>query len=226
MLADLARRDGHEWSRSTCSATSTCGAGEPRRDAGGLRALVERRGREPAGSVVYGASFENHPALVARLAERHTLLGNPPDDAARRARSGEARRGAAGRRRSVPADVAHGPRDAAAGCASRCAAAAGPRVRDWRGGRCRRGRSCRSASTGCRARRRPSLTGWTPSFSGLTEQLVGLRAFGVRGYRWCGNVSRAPAGRELRRCSSRRARSARAWRPRFAAGPVRRRFEL
>ena len=31
---------------------------------------------------------------------------------------------------------------------------------------------------------------------GLTEQLVGRRAFGVRGYRWCGNVvpPRLPAG--------------------------------
>jgi hypothetical protein len=29
---------------------------------------------------------------------------------------------------------------------------------------------------------------------GLTEQLVGLRAFGVSGYRWCGNVVAEPAG--------------------------------
>jgi predicted ATP-grasp superfamily ATP-dependent carboligase len=34
---------------------------------------------------------------------------------------------------------------------------------------------------------------------GLTEQLVGLRAFGVRGHRWCGNLvpPRVPAGELL-----------------------------
>src|SRR4051812_36897839 len=44
-----------------------------------LTALVDAAVAEAPGAVVYGASFENHPALVARLAERHALLGNPPE---------------------------------------------------------------------------------------------------------------------------------------------------
>ena len=45
---------------------------------GGLRALVDAALTEPPTSVVYGASFENRPELVARLGERHLILGNAP----------------------------------------------------------------------------------------------------------------------------------------------------
>ena len=149
---------------------------------------------EAPGGVVYGASFENHPALVARLAERHALLGNPPETL--RAVRDPARLGAALRRRSVPADVRRRPVRPAAGCASRCAAAAARACASGAAARCRPGRSCRSASTGSRARRRRSATGWTPSCSGSPSSSSGERAFGVRGYRWCGNLvpPRLPAG--------------------------------
>ena len=73
MLADLAKRDG-------------------------LTALVDVAVAEAPGAVVYGASFENHPALVARLAERHALLGNPPSCAGSRT----ARRWAASRTHGRP----------------------------------------------------------------------------------------------------------------------------
>src|SRR5215210_6740716 len=84
MLADLAMRDGQR-----VVAFDLFGDLDLRRSAsrvvtpselggGGLRALVGAATMEPASGVVYGASFENHPALVARLAERHALLGNPP----------------------------------------------------------------------------------------------------------------------------------------------------
>src|SRR3954468_16055169 len=45
---------------------------------GGLGALAGTAAMEAPGGVVYGASFENHPELVARLAERHALVGNSP----------------------------------------------------------------------------------------------------------------------------------------------------
>ncbi|HMF07296.1 MAG TPA: ATP-grasp domain-containing protein [Methylocella sp.] len=41
-----------------------------------LTALAE--GQDPCG-IVYGAGFEDRPGLLASLAERFTLLGNPPD---------------------------------------------------------------------------------------------------------------------------------------------------
>ena len=41
---------------------------------------------------------------------------------------------------------------------------------------------------GSRARRRRWADGVAAVVLGLTEQLVGRREFGVRGYRWCGNI--------------------------------------
>ena len=92
------------------------------------------------------------------------------------------------------------------------------RARVARRQRCRPGRSCRSASTGSRARRPRSATARDAVVLGLTEQLVGRRAFGVRGYRWCGNLVPPRLPPASAACSSRRARSARAWRPRSRCG--------
>ena len=106
MLADLAVRDGRR-----VIAFDLFGDVDLRRSAnrvvtpselggGGLSALVGAAATEAASGVVYGASFENHPALVARLAERHTLLGNSP--ATLRAVRDPARVGAALRGAGVP----------------------------------------------------------------------------------------------------------------------------
>ena len=133
MLADLAMRAGQR-----VVVFDLFGDLDLRRRAiassrrGDLSALVDAAVAEPPGAVVYGASFENHPALVDRLAERHTLLGNSPGDAARRPRSRPARRRAG--RPPVPATSGTRLRPPAAGCASRCAAAAGSRVQEWRSG--------------------------------------------------------------------------------------------
>ena len=91
MLAELAVREGHDVSRSTVSATSTCSALCPSvsilRDLGGRGGMAELvrggRARSRAERVVYGAGLENRPDLVARLAGGRTLLGCAPDDAAR-----------------------------------------------------------------------------------------------------------------------------------------------
>ena len=79
MLVDLAKRDGRR-----VVALDLFGDLDLRRSASrivkrdGLAALVDVAVAEAPGAVVYGASFENHPGLVARLAERHSLLGNAP----------------------------------------------------------------------------------------------------------------------------------------------------
>src|SRR3954447_21397403 len=81
MLADLAMRDGHRVAAFDLFGDLDLRRGGARvlaRPGGSLTALVDAALQVPARGVVYGASFENHPGLVARLAERHALLGNGP----------------------------------------------------------------------------------------------------------------------------------------------------
>ena len=231
MLADLAMRDGRR-----VVAFDLFGDLDLRRSASRVvtrrrrsSALVDAALEEPPGGVVYGASFENHPALVARLAERHALLGNAPETlrAVRDpARLGAALRDAGSRTRGRPS---RRPADApAAGCASRCAAAAARACASGAAVRCRPGRSCRSASTGVACSAAAVGDGVDAVVLGLTEQLVGQRAFGVRGYRWCGNLvpPRLPAGeREALLDQARAICSCLAARVRVA-GAVRRRLRL
>src|SRR5215216_6251244 len=104
MLADLAIRDGQrvvafdlfgdrDLRRSASRVVTPSGRGD-------LRALVGAAAMEAPSGVVYGAGFENNPALVARLGERHALLGNSPGTL--RAVRNPARMGAALRDAGVP----------------------------------------------------------------------------------------------------------------------------
>jgi predicted ATP-grasp superfamily ATP-dependent carboligase len=186
MLADLAARGGHR-----VVAFDLFGDLDLRRSGARvvtgdrLGALVDAAVAEPAGRVVYGASFENHPALVERLAERHAVLGNAA--AILRAVRDPGRLGTAG----LPY-----PRTLSAPPAERSGrwlrkplrGGGGTRVRAWRGGALPahtvvqehvEGLPCSAAAVG---------DGADAVLLGITEQLVGERAFGVGGYRWCGNL--------------------------------------
>jgi predicted ATP-grasp superfamily ATP-dependent carboligase len=181
MLADLARRD--------VVAFDLFGDLDLRAGrvvtAGGLKALVDAAVAEPPGSVVYGASFENHPALVARLAERHTVLGNPPETL--RAVRDPQRLAAAlpdfpRTSLTVPVDrTVRWLRKPLRG-------GGGTRVRDWRGGALGPGTYLQARLDGLPCSAAAVADGRDAVVLGLTEQLVGRRAFGVRGYRWCGNI--------------------------------------
>jgi predicted ATP-grasp superfamily ATP-dependent carboligase len=198
MLADLAMRDGQR-----VVAFDLFGDLDLRRSAtrvvrrDGLTALVDAAVGMRAGGVVYGASFENHPALVARLGEGHALLGNTPQTL-----------------RSVrdPQRLAAALRDAGLGYPRTLAAApdersgrwlrkplrggGGTRVRAWRGGALPAGTVVQERVDGVACSAAAVGNGVDAVVLGVTEQLVGQRAFGVRGYRWCGNVvpPRLPAG--------------------------------
>jgi len=153
-----------------------------------LTGLVDAAVAEPPGEVVYGASFENHPSLVARLAERHTLLGNPPETL-----------------RAVrdPARLLSAPRmtltEPSAGrwLVKPLRGGGGIRVRDWSGGAVPAGTYLQERIDGLACSAAAVGDGRDAVLLGLTEQLVGLAAFGVSGYRWCGNVVR-PLPAELR----------------------------
>jgi uncharacterized protein len=198
MLADLALREGRQ-----VVAFALFGDLDLRRRASrvvtgdGLTALVDAAVAEPAGGVVYGASFENHPALVARLAERHELLGNTPETL--RAVRDPIRLGASLADAGLPY-----PRTSLTAPSDRSFRAlrkplrggGGTRVRNWRGGALPAGTFVQERIDGLACSAAAAADGVDAVVLGLTEQLVGERAFGVRGYRWCGNLTppRLPAG--------------------------------
>jgi uncharacterized protein len=198
MLADLALRDGH-----TVVAFDLFGDLDLRRSGArvvseaSLTALVNAALEAPASGVVYGASFENHPALVARLAERHRLLGNAPGTL--RAVRDPRRLAAALRDASLPF-----PRTLAAAPAERSGrwlrkplrSGGGRRVHAWRGGALPAGTVLQERIDGVPCSAVAAGDGADAVVLGLTEQLIGRPAFGVGGHRWCGNLvpPRLPAG--------------------------------
>ena len=165
------------------------------------RARRRRGRRSRPGSVVYGASFENHPALVARLAERHTLLGNPPETL--RAVRDPARLGAVLRDAGLPF-----PRTFVTAPAERSGrwlrkplrGGGGTRVRDWRGGALPAGTFVQERIDGLPCSAAAVGDGVDAVVLGVTEQLVG--AARVRG-------PRLPLVREHRRRRDCRPASAR-----------------
>jgi predicted ATP-grasp superfamily ATP-dependent carboligase len=197
MLADLARRDGHR-----VVAFDLFGDLDLRRSASrvvtrrGLTALVDAAVAEPPGAVVYGASFENHPGLVERLGERHSLLGNSPSTL--RAVRDPAQLGAA------LGDLPHPRTTVTTPPSGRwlrkpLRGGGGIRVREWRGGALRAGTILQERIDGVACSAAAVGDGQDAVVLGLTEQLVGQRAFGVRGHRWCGNLvpPRVPTGELL-----------------------------
>jgi uncharacterized protein len=193
MLADLARRDD-------VIAFDLFGDLDLRADRvvtrRSLTALVDAAVAEAPGAVVYGASFENHPALVARLAERHALLGNPPD--ALRAVRDPARLGAALGDLPYPRTTVTPP-SSGRWLRKPLRGGGGIRVQEWRGGALPSGTVLQERIEGIACSAAAVGDGKDAVVLGLTEQLVGRRAFGVRGHRWCGNLvpPRVPAGELL-----------------------------
>jgi len=182
MLAELARRDG-------VIAFDLFGDLDLRRMARvvkreNLTALVDAAMEEEPGEVIYGASFENHPTLVERLAERHTLLGNPPE--VLRAVRDPARLAAVlgdsyARSTFTPPSSGRWLRKPMRG-------GGGIRVREWRGGALPAGTFLQERIDGVPCSVAAIGDGKDAVVLGLSEQLVGERAFGVRGHRWCGNL--------------------------------------
>jgi uncharacterized protein len=202
MLADLAMRDGRP-----VLAFDLFGDLDLRRRArrvvtpaelghGGLGALVDAAAAVPARGVVYGASFENHPALVERLGRRHALLGNTPQTL--RAVRDPRRLGAVLRDAGLmyPRTFAAAPDERAGRWVRKpLRGGGGTRVHDWRGGQLPPGTVVQERIDGLACSATAAGDGADAVVFGVCEQLIGARAFGVRGYRWCGNVAppRLPA---------------------------------
>jgi predicted ATP-grasp superfamily ATP-dependent carboligase len=198
MLADLAMRDGQP-----VVAFDLFGDLDLRRSGArvvkcdSLTELVDAAAEVAARGVVYGASFENHPALVARLGERHALLGNAPESL--RAVRDPVRLGAS----LHDADLAF-PRTFALALSERpgrwlrkpLRGGGGTHVHPWRGGPLPADTVVQQEVSGVACSLAAVGDGEDAVVLGVTEQLVGERAFGVHGYRWCGNLvpPRVPPG--------------------------------
>lgn len=176
MLADLARRDDVIAFDLFSDMDLRAERVVKRRS---LTALVDAAMEEEPGEVIYGASFENHPKLVERLAERHTLLGNPPE-VLRAVRDpvklGAALDSYARTTVTIPTSGRWLRKPLRGG--------GGIRVREWRGGALPKGTFLQERIDGVPC----SAAAVGDVVLGVTEQLVGRREFGVRGYRWCGNL--------------------------------------
>jgi uncharacterized protein len=203
MLADLAMRDGLRVVAFDCfgdldlrrSASRVVTPSEL--GGGGLAVLADAAVAVAARGVVYGASFENHPGLVARLGERHALLGNTPQTL--RAVRDPQRLGAVLRDAGLayPRTLATAPADRSTRWLRKpLRGGGGTRVRAWRAGAPAAGTIVQERIDGLACSAAAVGDGADAVVLGLTEQLIGQRAFGVRGYRWCGNIvpPRLPAG--------------------------------
>ncbi|HEX2105846.1 MAG TPA: ATP-grasp domain-containing protein [Solirubrobacteraceae bacterium] len=207
MLAELATRDGHAVValdrfgdldlRRLCPSVSIL------RDLGGrggMTELVDAAAGIPARSVVYGAGLENRPDLVARLAEGRTLLGCTPetlrhvrDPASLGAALSEA--GFAYPRTLAAADAPERAERRRRWLRKPLRGGGGRGVREWRGGRLPAGVVVQERIRGVPCSAAAVADGSAAALLGLSEQLAGRRAMGVRGFTWCGNVAppRLPA---------------------------------
>src|SRR3954471_19134631 len=166
-----------------------------------MAALVEAAEALPAAGVVYGAGLENMPELVARLAAGRTLLGCAPETL-RRVRDPAAlgaslREAGLAYPRTFAAEEA--PERAGAGrrwLRKPAKSGGGRGVREWRGGRLRTGVVVQERIDGLPCSAAAVADGASAVLLGVSEQLIGRRSLGARGYAWCGNVvpPRLPAG--------------------------------
>jgi uncharacterized protein len=207
MLAELARGEGHDVVAldrfGDLDLQRLCPSVSIPRDLGGhggMAELVHAAEGIAADGVVYGAGLENRPDLVACLATGRTLLGCAPQTL-RRVRDpavlGSSLRSAGlAYPRTFSAAEAPARADRTRRWLRKPVRGGGGRgVRAWRGGRLGdgvvvqervAGRSCSAAAV---------ADGRSAALLGVSEQLVGRRTLGARGYTWCGNVAppRLPA---------------------------------
>jgi uncharacterized protein len=191
MLADLARRDDAIAFDLFGDRDLRAARVVKRRS---LTALVDAAVEEAPGAVIYGASFENHPKLVERLGERHTLMGNPPETL--RAVRDPVRLGAA--LGDLYARTTFTAPSSGRWLHKPLRGGGGIRVREWRGGALRTGTYLQERIDGVPCSAAAVGDGEDAVVLGLSEQLVGRREFGVRGHRWCGNLvpPRTPVSRD------------------------------
>jgi predicted ATP-grasp superfamily ATP-dependent carboligase len=200
MLAELATRDGYDVVAldrfGDVDLQRLCHSVSVLRDLGGrggMGELVDAAEGIRADGLVYGAGLENRPDLVARLAAGRMLLGCAPETL--RAVRDPAVLGASlsGAGFAYPRTFSAAQAPVRADRARRwlrkpVRGGGGRGVREWRGGRLADGLVVQERISGLPCSAVAVADGRSAVLLGVSEQLVGRRALGARGFKWCGNV--------------------------------------
>ena len=210
MLAELATREGHDVFAvdrfGDLDLQGLCPSVSLMRDLGGhggMAELVDAAAGIRAEGVVYGAGLENRPELVARLAAGRTLLGCTARTL-RRVRD-PAVLGASLRAAGLAYPTTYSAREAPERpdrgrrwLRKPIRGGGGRGVREWRGGRPADGVIVQERISGLPCSAAAVADGRSAALLGVSEQLIGRRALGARGWTWCGNVvpPRLPAGEQ------------------------------
>ena len=211
MLAELGVRAGHDvvaFDRfGDLDLQRLCQSVSVLRDLGGrggMAALVDAAEKVPAPSVIYGAGLENQPDLVARLASGRTLLGCTAETL-ERVRD-PATLGASLRSAGLAYPATFGGADAPRRTErSRrwlrkpVRGGGGRGVREWRGGALDGDVVVQEHISGLACSAAAVADGRSAALLGVSEQLIGQRWLGARGYAWCGNVVPPGLGEVQRR---------------------------
>jgi uncharacterized protein len=219
MLAELAVRGGHDVVAldrfGDLDLQRLCPSVSVLRDLGGrggMAALVEAAKEIPAPSVIYGAGLENQPELVARLASGRRLLGCPAATLERvrdPALLGASLR-AAGLAYPLTFVAPDAPRRAERSrrwLRKPVHGGGGRGIREWRGGVLGRDVVVQEHISGVACSAAVVADGRSAALLGVSEQLVGHRGLGARGYAWSGNLVPPRLGERQRRALAGAART-------------------
>lgn len=199
MLATMAHRAGYQALAldyfGDTDLQATCPSRSLLRDYGGRyspAALVDAAEAIAAPAVAYGASLENHPAEVERLARGRTLLGNTPATL-RLARDplllATTLRGQGFRfPPTLLASAGTTPQAGGPWLWKPLRSGGGHGIRHWRGGPLPAEGVLQQHVAGLVCSAPFVANGREALLLGLTEQLVGRRSFGANSFRYCGNL--------------------------------------
>jgi predicted ATP-grasp superfamily ATP-dependent carboligase len=200
MLAELGVRAGHDVVAldrfGDLDLQRLCPSVSVLRDLGGrggMAALVDAAEEIAAPSVMYGAGLENQPLLVARLASGRRLLGCAPEtlERVRDPATLGASLHAAGLAYPSTFSAADAPRRAERSrrwLRKPVRGGGGRGVREWRGGTLGGEVVVQEHISGLACSAAAVADGRSAVLLGVSEQLIGQRALGARGYAWCGNL--------------------------------------
>lgn len=168
------------------------------------QALLQASLGLPAEGLVYISNLENHPDVLKQMSEGRTLLGNSPETLRQVRDWGQLREFLSDSGFACPITLMPGEEPAADAhrrwLIKPVESGGGHGVEWWSGAPLQQGQLLQEFVEGLPASVSFVADGRRAVMVGLSEQLIGRRALGARGFTWCGNIVPAdldPAARTL-----------------------------